>query len=51
MILNILCLIIWIIWLIHGIYCCINKKEVSKIGFICAVIICILYYLEHIVVR
>ena len=46
---NILCLIIWIGWFIYGIYCCIEKKEVSKVGFMCAVIICILEYLERII--
>ena len=46
---NVLCLIIWICWLIHGIYCCIKDEEVSKVGFIGAVIIVILYYLERII--
>lgn len=45
---NILCLIIWSMWLWHGIDCCVNKKEVSKVGFICAVLVCILHFIEKI---
>lgn len=44
-IMNVFCLLIWIGWLIHGIDCCAKKKEVSKIGFICAVLICITYFI------
>lgn len=51
MIMNVFCLLIWIGWLIHGIYCCIKKKEVSKFGFICAVLICILAYVERILIQ
>lgn len=44
-IVNVFCLLIWIGWLIHGIDCCAKKKEVSKFGFICAVLICITYFI------
>lgn len=46
---NILCLIIWIFWFVHGIYCCVKGKEVNKIGYICAVIVCVLYFIEQII--
>lgn len=44
-IMNFICLLIWIGWLIHGIDCCKNKKEVSKVGYMCATLICIIYFL------
>jgi len=50
-IMNIICLLIWVGWLIHGINCCVKKKEVNKVGFICATFICILYFVEQIFIR
>lgn len=49
-IMNVFCLLIWIGWLIHGIDCCVKKKEVSKIGFICAVLVCIVYYIGQVAI-
>lgn len=45
---NIFGLFVWICWLIHGIYCCIKRKEVNKIVYMCAVGICVLYYIDKI---
>lgn len=42
MILGILSLVIWIWWLVYGIRSIINKTEVDRGTFICAVIVCIL---------
>ena len=46
-----LCLLIWIGWLIHGINCYIREKEVDKIAFISATLIYILYFAEQILLH
>lgn len=49
--LDIFCLIIWLCWFAQGIYCCIKKKEVDKFGYMCAVTVCILYYIGEIIAK
>lgn len=45
---NIFCLICWIIMFLHGIIQVIRKKEINKVAYIGAMIICIFHYLERI---
>lgn len=45
---NLFCLICWVILLIEGIIRVIKKKEINKVAYICAMIICILHYLVRI---
>lgn len=45
---DILCLGIWIYYVIYGVYCLIKDKEVSKIAFIGSTLVCTMYYIERI---
>lgn len=45
---NIFCLICWIIMLIEGLIRIAKKKEINKVAYICAMIVCILHYLGRI---
>lgn len=45
---NIFCLIIWILNLIVTVNQTINKEPINPIIAICAIIVCILFYLERI---
>lgn len=44
--LNIICLIIWICWLIHGVYNAYIGQMIEPFPFICAVIVCIASYIR-----
>lgn len=46
MTLNVLCLIIWIVLGIDGLYSCIKGLDVNKVVHMCAILICILHYIE-----
>lgn len=46
---NLVCLVIWIAQFIFGIMAACGKATVHPVVFICAVIVCILHYLEEIV--
>lgn len=45
---NVLCLCIWIYWLIDGIYAVSAGKPLSPVAYFCAVAICIIDYLSRI---
>ncbi len=46
-VLNIICLIIWMLNLIFGIHSMMIGEPVNEIVYICAVLICILYYIKE----
>lgn len=46
---NVLCLIIWIAQLIFGISNAITGTPVSTGAFICATIVCILFYISELI--
>lgn len=50
--LDIFCLMVWICWLIHGIYCCVKKVDFNqtdiKIVHIGAIIICVCHFLSRV---
>jgi len=46
---DVFCLIIWILWLVDGICCYVKKKDINKIAYFCAVLICILHFLGNII--
>lgn len=46
-VLNIICLIIWILNLIFGVRSMMIGEPVNEVIYICAVLICILYYIRE----
>lgn len=48
-VINVICLVLWITQLVFGILAVCGVVTVSPIAFICAVLICILHYIEKIV--
>ena len=47
-VMNIICLLIWCFQLVYGIVQIVNNKPIDPIVFICAVLICIINYLNEI---
>lgn len=46
---NIFMLAVWILGLIYGVVAVCCKIEISPVIFICAVLICIMHYLENVI--
>ena len=49
LVMYVFCLIVWLAWFAQGIFCCVKHKEVDKVIFILATLVCIVHYLERII--
>ena len=47
---DVLCLVIWILNLVFAVIQTINNEPVSRVASICAMLVCVLVYLERILV-
>lgn len=47
-VMNVICLLIWIFNLVCGIANIVNNEPVSPTLYICAVVVCIIYYLGEV---
>lgn len=45
---NIVCLLIWIFQLVLGIRALVTGEQIPPLMFLCAVMICILHYLQEV---
>lgn len=45
---NIFCLVVWVLSLIVTVVQAVNKEPISPVSGICAMLVCIIYYLEKI---
>lgn len=45
---NVICLLIWCAQLVYGFAQIVNDKPVNSIVYLCAVSVCILYYIDRI---
>lgn len=45
---DILCLVIWVLNLVFAVMDVVNKKPINSVSGICAMLICVIYYLAKI---
>ena len=46
---NILCMLIWVGWIVYGIYATSKGIDVKGVYLICPSLICVLHYIEKLI--